>query len=234
MSVYSNVCSLNDFRKKFSFRMLSENVKEKKRFMIYGVEFVYLFAIGIAVSFIGWIGENTVKLISSSTIDSRFHILPFISPYALIPFALHIMLGDPDNIKFFGKSLFRKKSLKSRIASNFITYFVICTAVFLGEFLVGNLWEKFFGVKLWDYSNQPLHLTRYVSIFSALGYGTAAYFIFKFAVCPAIRILKRKDCYVAAGALCSTIGLWIVMDTFFMCLQIVLFRQAPMYWSISF
>lgn len=111
----------NGFRalKKISYVVLSDtNAYGKKRIKIFGEEFVYLYMTGILTAFIGWIAENTVKLVSSGIVDSRFHLLPFISPYALIPIALHVMLKDPDNVCIFGKTLFRRRK---KIASCFPT-----------------------------------------------------------------------------------------------------------------
>lgn len=234
MYCYENAYALKTFKKEVSLCLSEDEFENKSKFSVCGVEFVYLYVIGIATAFVGWIAENTVKLISSGRIDCRFHILPFISPYAMVPIALHAMVGDPDDLSLFGVRIFKEKTAKSKVLSNIFTYSLICFAVFAGEFIIGNLWELLFGVKLWNYSNQPLHLTQYVSLFSTLGYGTGAYVLYKYAMRPAIHALKSKGDYGVARAVCSTLGLWIVVDTFFMCLQIVLFRQAPMYWSISF
>lgn len=221
--------------RKISCVVLSDtNAYGKKHIKIFGEEFVYLYMTGILTAFIGWVAENTVKLVSSGVVDSRFHLLPFISPYALIPIALHVMLGDPDNVCIFGKTIFRQRNTKSLVLSNIISLAVICGAVFVGEFVVGNLWEKLFGVRLWNYSNQPLHLTQYVSLFSALGYGTGAYLLFRFVLRPSVRYFRQKINYDTAVAVCCTLGLWIVLDTLFMCLQIVLFREPPVYWTFSF
>ena len=50
----------------------------EKRLKIFGVEFVYLYLLGIGFAFVGWLAENTVKAVSDGIIDSRFHTLPFI------------------------------------------------------------------------------------------------------------------------------------------------------------
>ena len=128
-------------------------VKPRKRLTVLGVEFVYLYLFGIIFAALGWIAENAAKIATTGTFDCRFHLLPFISPYALVPFALHIALGDPDDLAFFGKKIFKKQR---KILSNLICLGLIMAFVFLGELAIGNMWEAVCGVKLWNYSNLPL------------------------------------------------------------------------------
>ena len=161
--------------------------RPKKRLTIFGVEIVYLYLFGIAVAHLGWIVENVFKLIVSGWCDSRFHFLPFISPYASLPLAFHIALGSPDDVRLFGWKIFKKRTRKTVILSNILSYFLMSLFVFLGELAVGNLWDALFGVSLWNYKNLPLNVTQYTSIFTTLGFGLFAYIIFKF-------IYKRKKC----------------------------------------
>lgn len=230
---YSNENALKTLRKKCRVSLSVQAEEVKKRVAVYGTELAYLCFTGIVAAFIGWAAENAVKLFSSGVIDSRFHLLPFISPYALVPFALHILLGDPDDLTVFGKKVFAVSNKKSKIVSNVISFVTICLTVFLGELTVGNVWEMLFGVRLWDYSAQPLHLTRYVSLFSALGYGAGAYLLFKFALKPFTSALRKHLSYDVAVNVCLTLGVLIVLDTLIMCAVIAFTGSAPVYWSLS-
>lgn len=205
---------------------------EKKRFTIMGVEFVYLYLFGIGVAFIGWIAENTVKVITQGYFDCRFHLLPFISPYALIPFAFHILLGDPDEIAFFGHKAFKNPSIKSKVLSNLLCFTLIVSAVFLGELAIGSMWEALFGVQLWNYSNLPLQVNKYAGLIPSLGYGGGAYLIFRFIYKPLLSVIRRKVKFGVAKAICCTLGVLIVLDTLAMAVQIAAFGQAPMYWQV--
>lgn len=209
-----------------------QNTKTKKRLTVFGVEFVYLYLFGIGIAGLGWIAENTVKIISQGMLDCRFHLLPFISPYALIPFAFQILLGDPDNLAVFGHKLFKNESVKSKIASNVICLLLICGAVFVGELAIGSMWEALFGVQLWNYSNLPLQINQYAGLFPALGYGGGAYLIFKFIFKPLLGLIRRKVKFGVAKWICCTLGVLIVLDTFIMCIQIIAVGQAPMYWQV--
>lgn len=208
--------------------------KTKKRLTVFGVEFVYLYLFGICVAGLGWIAENIVKIISQGMFDCRFHLLPFISPYVLIPFAFQILLGDPDNLAIFGHKLFKNESVKSKIASNVICLLLICGAVFVGELAIGSLWEVLFGAQLWNYSNLPLQVNQYAGLFPALGYGGGAYLIFKFIYKPLLGIIRRKVKFGIAKGICCTLGVLIVLDTFIMAIQIIFFHQPPMYWQVKF
>lgn len=210
----------------------STAVKEKKRFTVMGVEFVYLFLFGIGIAGLGWIAENTVKIISQGMFDCRFHLLPFISPYALIPFAFQILMGDPDNLAIFGHKLFKTESKKNKVLSNVICVALIIGAVFLGELAIGTMWEKLFGVQLWNYSQLPLQINQYAGLFPAIGYGGGAYLIFKFIYKPLLNLMRRKVNFNVAKWICCTLGVLIVLDTLIMSVQIIAFGQPPMYWQV--
>lgn len=204
----------------------------KKRWTIFGVEFVYLAFIGICVAFLGWILENAVKLATNGVIDARYHILPFVSPYVLVPFAFHICFGDIDDITVFGKKLFKKTSLKTKVASNILVFIFLCIAVFLGELIVGNLYEKCFGVTLWYYSSSKLLVTKYAGLVPSLWYGTFAYLIFRFVYNPLLKVL-RKAPYKVIKIIVIVLGLLILADAMNLLLQIIIFGKAPMLWKVK-
>lgn len=231
---YANENALRMLKKRSRLALALPSHRNADRIEIYGVELVYICFTGIVAAFIGWIAENSVKLISSGVVDSRFHILPFISPYALVPAALHVLLGDPDDLTVFGKKVFARKTKSSKAISNLFSLVVICLTVFLGEFTVGNLWERLFGVRLWDYSSQPLHLTQYVSILSATGYGVGAFLLFKYVFRPFTLAIRNRMSYEVASNLCLTLGTLIVADTLIMFAIIAATGSAPVYWSLSF
>lgn len=203
----------------------------KKRLTVMGVEFVYLYLFGIGFAALGWIAENTVKIIMQGMFDCRFHLLPFISPYALVPFAFCIALGDPDDLALFGHKLFKKRHA---VASNLLCLGIICAFVFLGELAIGNMWEAVCGVQLWNYSNLPLQVTQYAGLIPALGYGGGAYIIFKFVYKPLLSLMRRKVKFGVAKTICCTLGVAIVLDTCLMIVQLLIFKQPPMYWAVYF
>ena len=207
---------------------------EKKRLKIFGVELVYLYLFGIIVAFFAWMIENISCIFSIGQIDSRYHILPFISPYASIVLAFHIALRDPDEITFFGKRIFQKNGRKEKILSNLIAFLIIAACVAGGELAVGNIYEYCFGVILWDYSAMPLHITRYTSVFTILGFGAAAYCLFRFVYKPFLAFLRRRVPFRLAKWICLTLGMAIIADTLRLMLTIVIAGEAPLFWAIKF
>ena len=206
--------------------------KSEKRFKILGVELVYLYFFGIGVAFLGWFAENVMKLITHGVLDSKYHILPFISPYALIVLAFHIALGDPDDLVLFGKKIFKQRSKRSVILSNLFSFLLICAFVFLGELVVGNLWDILFGVSLWNYSGWPGELTQYTSLPSTFGFGLGAYLIFKLIYKPLLNLIRTKVSFKFAKIVTLTLGMLIILDTTFMIVHLAIFNEAPQYWSI--
>ncbi len=207
--------------------------REKKRFTILGVEFVYLYLFGIGIAHLGWLIENIVKLINHGYIDDKFHMLPFISPYALIAFAYHIALGDPDDLVLFGKRIFKVQTAKTKVWSNIISFLLICLFVFLGELAVGNLWEIFFGVRLWDYHSWPLNVTRYTSVVSTVGFGAGAYLIFRFVYKPVLKLIREKVSFRVAKIITLTLGVAIVVDTSILMFTLAICGDVPHYWHVQ-
>ncbi len=210
----------------------SPEEKPKKRWTIFGVEFVYLAFIGICVAFVGWILENSVKLVTNGVIDARYHILPFISPYMLVPFAFHICLGNVDDLAIFGKKIFKKTSWKTKVLSNILAFVFLCLAVFFGELIVGNLYEKCFGVTLWYYSSSKYLVTKYAGLVPSLLYGTFAYLIFRFIYNPLLKVLKKAP-FKAIKITVIVLGSLILLDAANLLIQIIIFGKAPMLWSVK-
>lgn len=208
------------------------SLAEKKALTVYGEEFVYLAALGICLSFVGWATENAARAVMAGVIDSRFHILPFIAPYSLIAFAYHILFKDPDDAAFFGRKIFRKKTFKNKLFSNVLCYVLTCAFVFLGELAVGNGFEKLFGVKLWNYEGQKFHFTRYTSLLSTFGFGTGAYLFFAFGYIPCLRAVERLG-HKRAKIITLTLGTLILLDNIVLIIYICITHTAPVYWSIS-
>jgi len=105
--------------------------------------------------------------------------------------------------------------------------------VLIGELLIGNMWDIFFGVELWNYLDMPLHITQYAGIIPMVGYGTGAYLLFKFAFKPAINFVRKKVNYNVAKIIVCTLGVLVVLDTVWMMIQIVAFGEAPLIWHVD-
>lgn len=207
--------------------------KNTSHLTFFGADLTYLCLFGIICAFIGWAAENTVRAISLGIVDSRFHILPFIPVYGVIPFAIQILIGDPNDIAPFGKKLFAKRNFGSVLMSNLLTILLIGGAVFFGELIVGNAWDFFFDVQLWNYLNQPFHVTRYAGLYSTLGAGLGAYFATKLIFHPFMKFCEKKGNRKIAIIISAILIPLLLLDGANFILQIVLNGEAPVYWSIT-
>ena len=214
------------------FENIACSQEEKKPLTVCGIEFVYLGILAIMLGFVGWLAENTVRAISVGIIDCRFHLLPFIGEYGLIVFAVHLVFGTPDDFAFFGHHVFKKKTLTNKVLSNVLAFVIMCAVVFLAELGLGNLWDKVFGLQLWDYSSLPFSVTRYAGLIPSLGYGFGCWLLFRLAYAPALKLVRKMD-YKVAKTVCCTLGILIVADFIFMLVQFIIFKQAPMWWSTN-
>lgn len=209
-----------------------ERVKFKKSTKLLNVDLIYLLLLGIIMAFVGWSVENIARLITKGIIDSRYHILPFILPYGLIPLSFQLVFQNADDITIFGHKVFKNKTLKSIIFSNILTLSILYAAVFFGELAIGNFWDHLFNIKLWNYSSQLLHVTPYAGLLSTLGFGTGAYLILKFVHQKALNIVSKIP-YKTVLIICCVLLTLMFMDSTTMILTMIIKGEAPNYWSIS-
>lgn len=206
---------------------------QRSRLTFFGADFTYLCIFGILCAFAGWAAENTVRALTLGIIDSRFHVLPFIPIYGVIPFAVQILIGNPNDIAPFGKKLFSKRNFGTVVASNLLSVLLICAAVFFGELIVGNAWEALFGVELWNYANQPFHITQYAGLYSTIGAGLGAYLAMQLIFRPFMNFFEKKGNRTAAIVISAILIPLLLADGIHFILQIVLNGEAPVYWSIT-
>ncbi len=201
---------------------------EEKRKKIFGVEVVYIALLGIIVAFLGWVIENGFRLYRNGVVDSRFNILPFIAPYMSLPFIFHILIGDANHIRIF--KCFRQNTRKSILLSNIVTYLTLSFGVFVLEFIIGNMWDVFFGVTLWNYTKLPLNFTKFTSPITTFGFGLFAYVLLKFVTPPTMKLLRSRLSYRTAKWISLILGTLIILDTVRMGAFIIFTGEAPHLW----
>ena len=205
--------------------------KENRRLMLWGEEFFYVCITGIVFAFLGWCVENITRIVDSGVIDSRFHLMPFISPYGLIPFAF-LAFNSPDDLSLFGHRFFKEKTKRNRIRSNIACFLLICALVFFGELIVGYIWGEVFGYSLWNYSNIPLHITPYTGVLTTLAFGTGVYLLFRYVYRPLMGLVKKIP-YKTAKIISLIVWPLMILDTVAMGVQIVLLGEARLWWEIK-
>ena len=119
-----------------------------------------LILIIVLVSFLGFIVENVFISFFSGTLNNRNMILPFLLGYGLSILALFKLFGTPNDPLFLGKPI----SISSTFASTLYYFIVTFLCVSIGELILGHLVEWTCGIKWWNYTAIPLHITRYTSV----------------------------------------------------------------------
>lgn len=206
--------------------------REKKTLSVFGVPVLHLLTLAVVFAFLGWIAENAAKLVTTGIIDCRFHFLPFIPVYGIVPFAIAIAVGNVDEFAPFGKKIFKTRTKKTVILSNLIVLSLFYVFVFLGELAVGNAWEYLTGVQLWDYSSQPLICTRYAGLIPTLGYGTGAYVLAKFFYPFSLRLIERKFSTKTLVIFCAIFLSLMLVDEVIMYVYLFVNKTKPLWWII--
>ncbi len=118
------------------------------------------------VSFLGFCLENIWVLVTRGFVDNRNMILPFLLGYGLALAAFYLCLGVPGRMHLLWLSL-AHRPIEQQVVLYFLAAFL---AVSLGEICLGKAVERVCGFAYWDYSRLPLHITRYTSIPTSLGF----------------------------------------------------------------
>ena len=199
---------------------------------IFGYDIRYFFVGMIVFAFFGFCAENIGRMAVQHIFDCRHQLLPFLFAYGIALLAVYVLMGTPDDLRFFKFRFFKNKNLKTKILSHVIYFSVIFVFILGGEIAVGMLYEKFAGVILWDYSNIPTHITRYTSIITTLLYGGGVYLLMAFAFKPMMKLIMKMGTKAATIVDC-TLGVAIVID--FLVMLIITFAtgSAPEYWSVA-
>lgn len=119
----------------------------------------------VLVSFLGFVVEDGWLALTKGYIDNRNMHLPFLFGYGIAMVGLYLILGTPATM------ILPFQIKKKETFVRFIIYFVlVMLAVSVGEIILGTLVEKVCHFYWWDYTVIPLHITRYTSVPTSLGF----------------------------------------------------------------
>ena len=121
------------------------------------------------ISFLGFTLENIWLAARKGYMDNRNMFAPFLLGYGVAVMGFYLLLGTPKRPRTYINNLNDKieNNVGMRIAAYFIITFV---CVSLGEIILGKIIEKTCHIILWDYTSIPLHITRYTSIPTSIGF----------------------------------------------------------------
>ncbi len=149
------------------------------------------------VSFGGFCFESIFVAITDRYIDNRNMVLPFLLGYGLAMTAIYFIFGTPASPTFLGHKLSFKNSFL-----NWLYYFaVVFLFISVGECLWGTCVELFFDVTWWDYSQIPLHFTKFTSVPTSIGFTVPILLFMHFFYLPlynAFQRLNKKLLYTLA------------------------------------
>ncbi len=118
------------------------------------------------VSFLGFCLENVFVALTDHYIDNRNMTLPFLFGYGLGIAAIYGLFGTPTSPRCL-KWRMPAQPLFGRVGFYFAVVF-LCVSV--GECLLGLFVETFLNITWWDYSAIPLHVTKFTSVPTSLGF----------------------------------------------------------------
>lgn len=138
--------------------------REEQKFMKY--KWYKIGALVILVSFMGFVVENIWLALTKGYMNNRNMELPFLLGYGLAMVAIYILFGIPSEMKFF-----TRYPVKASRLVKFLLYFLcVMVCISIGEIILGMVTEKFCHIEYWNYSLIPLHITKYTSVPTSMGF----------------------------------------------------------------
>ena len=142
-----------------------------------------LMLLSVIISFLGYMTENIWLMFTKGYMDNRNMVFPFLSGYGILVVGFYLIFGLPSENGF-------------DILYYMQAFFTVC----LGEILLGTLTEKYLGIVYWNYSWIPLHLTKYTSLPTSLGFAFLIMLFMRYAFTPAMDAISL----LPKGMLCHT------------------------------
>ena len=161
------------------------------------------------ISFLGFVVENVWLAITKGYMNNRNMNAPFLLGYGLVVLFLYFVLGTPANPVKWG--LLRKTySKKIQYIVYFLCSFVV---VCIGEIILGTIVEWLCGFEYWNYSNIPMHITKYTSIPTSTGFATMITFFMGECFTPLMNWITRLHSIWLRGI---SVGLMVIMISDFL------------------
>lgn len=185
------------------------------------------------VAFAGFVIENVFRLFCIGVIDDRHRLFPFIAEYGIVFSAIFLLFGTPKNMRIFTKkiNITAKNENTAAFLQTALYFLIVFLCIGIGEITVGLTVEKTMGIKGWNFSNIPLHITRYTSIPTDFAY-TSAFTLFMHLffdkMIDALSEISPKVLKILAIVLTTT----ILLDSLVMLCYGMMYNKYPSYWRI--
>lgn len=117
------------------------------------------------ISLMGYLLENTWLAVTKGYIDNRNMNLPFLFGYGLLVVGMYALFGTPDEMMFF------RIPIKVPPAIGRLLYFILAAVIVsVCEIALGTAVERICGIEYWNYTWIPLHITKYTSVPTSVGF----------------------------------------------------------------
>ena len=152
-----------------------------------------LIMIVIIVSFLGFCVENIFIAYDDGIINNRNMVFPFMLGYGLAVLTLYLIFGTPEAPRFLKNNL----NLSSFMG---VTYYFVVSflAVSIGEIILGYFIEWSCDIVWWNYSDLPLHITKYTSIPTSCIFASLITIFMKFFFSPLVSAFMKMNPRVLA------------------------------------
>ncbi len=180
------------------------------------------------ISFLGFLVENVWLAVTKGYINNRNMNTPFLLGYGLLVLFLFFMLGTPTRLAQWGVL---KKSYSKRM--QYIVYFICSFAVVcIGEIILGTIVERLCRIEYWNYSNIPLHITKYTSVPTSMGFAAMITFFMGKCFTPLMSWISRLDSAwirILSAALMAV----MVLDFFYSFYRMIALKDFNLKWKID-
>lgn len=161
----------------------------------------------IVVSLLGFCIENIFIGFRRGFIDNRNMVLPFLLGYGLTIFGFYLLFGTPEKPLFFGKQITFSASWRATLYYFIMAFVAVC----IGEIVLGYTIEWGCNIIWWDYNSLPLHITRYTSVPTSLGFASLITIFMKYMFYPLIKLFLKLN-PKALAFLAITLSTLLVLD----------------------
>lgn len=147
------------------------------------------------IAFLGFCLENAWLAVTKGYMDNRGMRAPFLLGYGGLVMAMYLLLGTPSDMVIAGSyevCLDPKRECICYFLCAFLT-------VSVGEILLGTAVNKFCGMDYWDYTWIPLHITKYTSVPTSIGFGLIITHFMGRIFTPLMELLSRISHESAQG-----------------------------------
>lgn len=126
---------------------------------------IYSLTLAAAViSFLGFALENIWLALRKGYMDNRNMTFPFLLGYGLLVTGIYAVMGTPEEMHIVIPP-------KTPTQLQYVIYFLLSAVIVsIGEIILGKTVERIFGFEYWNYESLPLHITKYTSVPTSLGF----------------------------------------------------------------